>query len=91
MSLSDTMRFQSRYSQDLYFTLKYVAERHAAGTVAGSYTEGTGWPAFLDEPGIESGIDALLSFPLPEIILQQERRRIEASLFGPGRPYTPFL
>ncbi|MBE0558945.1 MAG: hypothetical protein IH628_17090 [Proteobacteria bacterium] len=84
------MRINPPYSQDLYFTLKYVAGYWRAPAARSERPYALFSLDALEEKA-RSGIDALLFAPLPEQELLRERQRLEAKLFGEGRQYTPFL
>jgi hypothetical protein len=84
------MRINPPYSQDLYFTLKYVAG-YWRKTAARSEPPYASFSLEALEEKARSGIDALLLSPLPEQKLLRERQQLEEKLFGQSRKYTPYL
>ena len=75
----------------LYFTQKYVAGYRSVTSLRSPVDPPLPWSTSWEDADARSGIDSLLSFPLPELELWRERQEIEARLFGQGRQYTPFL
>jgi len=76
---------------DLYFTLQYVAGYRGRYGARREWPVEYGWTPGLAEVKAQHAIDALLCTPLPEVVLWWERKRLEDKLFGPQRPYSPFL
>lgn len=89
------MRFKPEQHQDPdyspYFTLKYVAGYRAVIGPRSPVNPTRPCSAAWGEVNARSGIDALLSVPLPELDMWRERQEIDAKLFGTGWQYTPFL
>jgi hypothetical protein len=89
--IQSTTRFTTGGEYDLYFTLKYIAYDGGAISQRSEPHSYTCWTARKAEVAAYHAIDALLRAPLPEVVLWWERKRIEDKLFGPQRPYSPFL